>query len=213
MKASKHRYKDVHQDTAGCNDCGKDSLSLGSECGCVKSRCKKCKKRKPCLKCNKYCGPSKEEVQRLIDEINTFIADQAEICYRQIKGFIVPFDENLISEMILFSDLLERYLLSDECMCSDDYQKIKSKVYKHIKLNHIVSDQKKDSSGKQEWIIKNPYCVGLERWERALYDFPFQHGLVVRNIPRERFGEIHGSLSVKKKELSLKEVENSFKNK
>lgn len=153
------------------------------QCNC-KEKCEKCNK------CKSLCGKLElYSIKELRGWVVDFFGEQLINKSKKIEGYRVELRNNkilkdylgILDSMVLSARYEDKYL-----DCDHHFELLKLKVMQKIGIVRVGFEvERTDNTNLQSWILKNPFCVGLEYWEKALYDIPFVFQLEVKKITKK----------------------------
>lgn len=157
---------------------------------CEKDQCHCKEKCNECDKCKSFCGKLElYSIKELRGDVLDYFGEQLVNKSKKIEGYRIELRDNkslmdylgILDSMILAARYDDKYL-----DCDHHFELLKLKVMKIIGIIRVGFEiERTDITNLQSWILKNPLCIGLEYWEKALYDIPFVFQLEVKKITKK----------------------------
>jgi hypothetical protein len=142
----------------------------------------------------------------LSNRIDSFIINKGKP-YGQYLGFGYPIVcMSKTKELIVYKDILlkmhegllweEKGLKVTHPICPNEFPKLKSGIIAIIGNQTIqYTNEVRDESNMDEWLLKNPKCVSFDRWKRVFYNLCFSPEITVTPIIENKCKFIYSVVS------------------
>mgnify|MGYP001375962106 CR=1 FL=1 len=129
----------------------------------------------------------------LSNRIDSFIINKGSIYGQYLEYGYPEICLNKTKELIVYKDILlkmhegllweEKGLKVTHPICPNEFPKLKSEIISIIGNQKIeYTNEVRDESNIDDWLLKNPKCVSFDRWKRVFYNLCFAPEITVTPI-------------------------------